>query len=167
MLLMLHLFFWYNTRSKSTLEEVENVANEASMIIEDGVLKNGRQCEGEVVVPEGVTEIAEKAFYNNKKLTGLVIPEGVTRIGRFAVSGCRELKYVQVPDSVTSMGDQALMRKFESDVGFTHVMENKEHYPEIRCHAGSWIDQKMREIKASDTWADSHGTKHLVEIVNI
>ena len=137
------------------------------MIIEDGVLKNGRLCEGEVVIPEGVTEIAEKAFYNNKKMTGLVIPEGVRHIGRFAVSGCKLLQYVQVPDSVESMDEQALMRKFESDVGFTHVMENKEHYPEIRCHAGSWIDARMRRIQASDSWADSHGTKHLVEIVNI
>jgi len=143
------------------------MANEVSMIIEDGVLKNGKLCEGEVVIPDGVTAIAEKAFYNNKKMTGLVIPEGVRHIGRFAVSGCKLLEYVQVPDSVESMDEQALMHKFESDVGFTHVMENKEHYPEIRCHAGSWIDTRMREIKASDSWADSHGTKHLVEIVNL
>ena len=140
------------------------MANEESMVIEDGVLKSGKACEGEVVIPAGVTVVGEKAFYNNKKITGLVIPEGVTHIGRFAVSGCRLLEYVVVPDSVASMDDQALMRKFESDVGFTHVMENKEHYPEIRCHEGSWIDRKMQEIKASDSWADSHGTKHLVEL---
>ena len=140
------------------------MANESSMIIENGILKSGKLCEGEVVIPEGVTGIAEKAFYNNKKITGLVIPEGVTHIGRFAVSGCKLLAYVAVPDSVTSMDDQALMRKFESDVGFTHVMENKEHYPEIRCHEGSWIDRKMQEIKASDSWEDAHGTKHLVTL---
>lgn len=137
------------------------------MVIEGGVLKNGKLCEGEVTIPAGVTEIGEKAFYNNKKITALIIPEGVKHIGRFAVSGCKLLEYVVVPDSVTSMGDQALMKKFESDVGFTHVMENKEHYPEIRCHAGAWIDGEMRKIKDSDSWADSHGTKHLVEIVNL
>lgn len=134
------------------------------LVIENGVVTDGRKCSGEITVPAGVTEIAPKAFYNNRNLTGLVLPDGVTRIGKFAVGGCPNLAFVQVPDSVCEMGESALMCKFESDVGFTHVMENKEYYPEIRCHAGSWIDGRMQELKASDNWADSHGTKHFVTI---
>lgn len=138
---------------------------ENNLIIEDGVVKNGRGCVGEITVPEGVTEIAPKAFYNNKKLTGLVLPEGVRKLGKYMVSGCTNLKYVQVPDSVCEMDDCALMRKFESDVGFTHVMENKEYYPDIRCHEGSWIAEKMQQVKDSDSWENAHGTRHFVEIV--
>lgn len=137
------------------------------LIIEDGVVKSGKACEGEIAVPEGVTEIAMKAFYNNKKITGLILPEGVKKLGKYMVSGCTNLGYVQVPDSVCEMAECALMRKFESDVGFTHVMENKEHYPDIRCHAGSWIDKQMQAVKDSDNWENAHGTKHILEIVHI
>ncbi|MGN0976218.1 MAG: leucine-rich repeat protein [Gemmiger sp.] len=138
---------------------------ENGLVIENGVLTDGRKCVGDVTVPEGVTEIAPKAFYNNRALTGLTLPEGLVKIGKFAVGGCPNLSYVRVPDSLTEMGENALMCKFESDVGFTHVMENKEYYPQIRCRAGSWIDGKMQELKASDNWQNAHGTKHIVEIV--
>lgn len=137
---------------------------ENGLVIEAGVVTDGRQCSGDIEVPAGVTAIGPKAFYNNRKLTGLVLPDGLTSIGKFAVGGCPNLAFVQVPDSLAEMGENALMCKFESDVGFTHVMENKEYYPEIRCRQGSWIDEKMTALKASDSWGSSHGTKHIVTI---
>lgn len=147
------------------MEETYSGTTTDGLVISNGVVVDGKACTGEVTVPEGVVSIADKAFYNNRGLTGLILPEGVTRIGKYAVGGCPNLKFVQVPESVTEVGECALMNKFESDVGFTHVMENKEYYPEIRCKKGSWIDGKMQELKASDSWQDAHGTKHFVEIV--
>lgn len=87
---------------------------ENNLIIEDGVVKNGKMCVGEITVPEGVR-----------------------KLGKYMVSGCANLKYVQAPDSVCEMDDCTLMRKFESDVGFTHAMEDKAYYPDIRCHEDS------------------------------
>ena len=133
------------------------------LIIKDGVVTGGKACEGDIVVPDGVTAIADKAFYNNRKLTGLVLPEGVTRIGKYAVSGCRRLAFVQVPESVSELGESALMKKFESDVGFTPVMENIEHYPLIRCREGSYVDQALRALKAQDGFANGHGVRHVIE----
>lgn len=146
------------------MAEILNGTWENGLVIENGVVTNGKACEGDVIVPEGVVEIAAKAFYNNRKLTGLVLPEGAVKIGKYAVGGCPNLKYVQVPESLSEMGECALMCKFESDVGFTHVMENKEYYPEIRCKEGSWIDEAMKKLKASDNWENAHGTKHIVEL---
>jgi hypothetical protein len=34
-----------------------------------------------------------------------------------------------VPESVNQLGEGGLVKQFESDVGFTHAMESKEHYP--------------------------------------
>jgi hypothetical protein len=96
-------------------------------------------------------------------LTGLILPEGITAIGKFAVSGCVNLAYVQVPDSVTRMGEGALVKKFESNVGFTHVMENKEFFPAIRCGENSWIAQTIRSMKEKDGWNASHSMEHVVE----
>ena len=100
---------------------------ENGLIMENGVVKSGKNCEGDIVLPEGAKAIAPKAFYNNKKITSLTLPEGLTSIGAYAVSGCKNLAYMLIPGSVTDIGDHGLMKKFESDVGFTHVMENKEY----------------------------------------
>jgi hypothetical protein len=137
---------------------------ESGLVIEDGIVKNGQSCTGDIVVPEGVTAIADKAFYNNKQLTGLHLPEGLVSIGKNAVSGCVNLAYVDVPGSVTQLGEGALVKQYESDVGFTHVMESKEWYPEIRCKRDAWIDQKIQEIQKSDVRAVSHSILHLVEL---
>ncbi|MBS6842226.1 MAG: leucine-rich repeat protein [Clostridiales bacterium] len=137
---------------------------ENGLIMENGVVKSGKNCEGDIVLPEDAKAIAPKAFYNNKKITSLTLPEGLTSIGAYAVSGCKNLAYMLIPGSVTDIGDHGLMKKFESDVGFTHVMENKEYYPLIRCPAGSYVDTFMQQIRQSDSWEDSHGTRHFVEI---
>jgi hypothetical protein len=137
---------------------------EPGLVIEDGVLKDGLACKGDIAVPEGVTAIADKAFYNNKQLTGLHLPEGIVSIGKNAVSGCINLVYVDVPESVTQLGEGGLVKQYESDVGFTHVMESKERYPEIRCKKDSWIDKKIQEIQKSDVRAASHSILHLAEL---
>jgi hypothetical protein len=140
------------------------MGDESGLVIEGGIVKDGKACTGDIIVPEGVTAIAEKAFNNNKQLTGLQLPEGLISIGKFTVSGCINLIYVDVPESVTQLGESALVRQFESDVGFTHTMESKEHYPEIRCKKDSWIDQKVQEIQKSDVRAASYSVLHLVEL---
>lgn len=54
-----------------------------------------------VVIPEGVTEIYQYAFYNNTNITDVVISEGVTKIGAAAFSGCVNLTGITIPVSVT------------------------------------------------------------------
>ncbi len=137
---------------------------ESGLIMENGIVKNGKSCEGDIALPQDAKAIAAKAFYNNKKITSLTLPDGLIEIGAYAISGCKNLLYVVVPSSVTNIGDHGLMKKFESDVGFTHVMENKEYYPLIRCKAGSYVDTFMQQIQQSDSWEDSHGTRHFVKI---
>ena len=54
------------------------------LIIENGIVKDGKTCEGVVTVPDGVTEIARQAFYKNKALTGLVPAEVLNKIGAYS-----------------------------------------------------------------------------------
>ena len=62
---------------------------------------------GNVIIPDGVTNIADYAFYGCSGLTSLVIPDGVTSIGEYAFRNCSGLTSVTIPDSVTNIGDSA------------------------------------------------------------
>ena len=73
--------------------------------ITDGVLTKYTGPGGDVVIPDGVTEIGSSAFENCKALTSIVIPDSVTKIGMNAFRGCTGLKEVTVPDGVTSIED--------------------------------------------------------------
>ncbi len=55
--------------------------------------------EGEVVVPQGTTEI--QSFAECDKITSIVLPEGVTSIGGEAFNNCTSLEKINLPDSVT------------------------------------------------------------------
>lgn len=98
---------------------------ESGLVIENGIVKNGKNCEGEITVPQGITGIGAQAFYQNKKLTGLTLPEGVKSIGKYAVNGCVNLEYMDVPESV----DKVLKEMKEKD-GWDKSHSN-EHVVEV------------------------------------
>lgn len=61
----------------------------------------------DVVIPDGVVEIGNKAFYACSNLKRIVIPNGVTTIGKDAFAICYSLTSITIPDSVTKIGERA------------------------------------------------------------
>ena len=59
---------------------------------------------GDVIVPDTVTTIAEEAFYVRIGLTSIEIPKSVTNIGTSAFCYCSGLREVTIPNSVTEIG---------------------------------------------------------------
>lgn len=57
-----------------------------------------------VSIPEGVTLIADRAFYGCKELIRVSIPDGVTSIGEWAFRNCDSLKDLSIPRSVRAIG---------------------------------------------------------------
>ena len=74
-------------------------------VIENGAVKKYTGPGGDVVIPEGVTTIGNKAFAHCKNLKSVTFPESVMSIGNEAFAHCRNLNSVVIPESVMSIGD--------------------------------------------------------------
>ena len=61
----------------------------------------------DVVIPDGVTAIGERAFCVLESLHSVVIPESVQSIGMRAFRECRNLQSVQIPKSLRNIGTEA------------------------------------------------------------
>lgn len=83
------------------------MSNTNEFIVENGVLVKYKGKELNVVIPDHVTHIGEKAFEKKAKITSVVIPEGVREIGAFAFSECRKLENIQLPYSLETVGEGA------------------------------------------------------------
>lgn len=98
-------------RDETGEQEMEN------FVIRDKVLVKYQGNESEVIVPDGVTVIGEKAFYQNLSVERVVLPEGVERIEEQAFRECYFLEEVEVPTSLRYIGAYAFVRS-----GLTHII---------------------------------------------
>lgn len=64
---------------------------------------NGRLLQGELVIPDNVTNIAAAAFANCNSLTDITIPASVTNISERAFSECNNVVSITVPVTVLQM----------------------------------------------------------------
>lgn len=73
-----------------------------------------------VVVPEFVTEIGDKAFYECGYITSVTLPEGLVSIGESAFEGCVNLTGVKLPLDLKTIGNKAFGRSglTEIDIPF-------------------------------------------------
>lgn len=76
-------------------------------VIEGTVLKKYVGPGGDVVIPDGITEIGIWAFRDCTGLRSVIIPNGVKSISDFAFDHCADLMSVIIPESVTYIGDSA------------------------------------------------------------
>ncbi|MDE6281809.1 MAG: leucine-rich repeat domain-containing protein, partial [Oscillospiraceae bacterium] len=92
-------------------------ASSGEFTIKDGVLTKYNGSGGNVIIPDGVTEIGLGAFSHCTGLTSLDIPNSATEIGAYAFNGCASLTSLDIPNSVTVIGQSA----FYGCTGLTSV----------------------------------------------
>ena len=76
-------------------------------LVKDNVVVDCRPNATVVTLPEGVTNIGNKAFYKCSSLTAITLPESVTSIGNSAFSYCSSLTSINIPKGVTNIGNSA------------------------------------------------------------
>lgn len=93
---------------KPRTAEIENgTQEESAFCVENGVLTDYDGKGGDVVIPDGVTEIGNRAFSRCQNLTSVTIPGSVTKIGDHAFYDCENLASVMILDGVTEIGKDA------------------------------------------------------------
>lgn len=83
--------------------------NNTDFVIKEGVLQKYLGSEKDIIVPEGVTSIAEWAFQGNETMESIHFPEGITAIKSWAFADCKKLESIKLPESLTELGTQTFM----------------------------------------------------------
>lgn len=89
-----------------------------------------RGVNGDVTIPNSVTNIGENAFFYCTNLTSVTIPDGVTSIGEDAFNYCSGLTSVTIPDSVTSIGKDAFDSYIRSAVFIGYTLSEVPEIPD-------------------------------------
>ncbi len=95
------------------------MSNASDFIIENGILKKYVGLGGDVIIPDGVTEIGAEAFAKieqfdefsfytaNQDLKSVSLPEGLLKIGNNAFQDCLYLKQIAFPNTVKEISESA------------------------------------------------------------
>ena len=94
-------------KSQVPEENITSIASAAETgfaIDNNGILTKYTGTDTSVIIPDGVTSIGDRAFFNCTSANTIIIPDSVTNIGERVFWGCKNLEEITIPDSVTSIG---------------------------------------------------------------
>lgn len=77
----------------------------------------GSACQGDITIPEGVTDVGDYAFYGNHAITSVSFPQSLKSVGRRAFSACTALAGIYFQGPAERMGEGA----FEKCAGLTEI----------------------------------------------
>ena len=94
-----------------TEQESESIEQQLFFFSDNGKTITGVASEvsGDIVIPDGVEKIADEAFKDNIKITGVECPDSLREIGKHAFWGCQNLKEVKFNEGLMSIGVEAFI----------------------------------------------------------
>ena len=113
----------------------------------DKLYVNG-QLTTDVVIPDGVTNICNNAFYGFDGISSVTIADSITKIGKYAFFGCENLKSVLIPDSVNQIEDYAFGYVYSESANQFEKQEDFTIWGIIGSEAESYANENGFEFKA-------------------
>ncbi len=103
-----------------------------------------------ITIPGSVTSIGEEAF-SSTGLTSITIPNSVAEIGKYAFEECTGLTTITIPSSVTSIGNKA----FQNCTGLTSIVsEIKEPFD---------VEERTFQYNENSTYKTLNATLYVPE----
>lgn len=105
------VFFHFNVNA----EETEIYTECGTFIVENEVLKKCycNDSTNDVVIPDGVKKIGDRAFYMESNMQSVYIPDSVTEIGELSFYSCDKLEKVTGGENLISIGYWAFGHCYE------------------------------------------------------
>ena len=91
------------------------MSNSTEFVIQFGCLVNYKDNEKDVVIPDNVTVIGRRAFYQNKYIESVTIPSSVTEVQQEAFEYCNNLKTITILGKITKAGVKAFGSFFQKE----------------------------------------------------
>lgn len=88
---------------RSEKKEKTKESNSCGNLVLEKYLGDG----GNVIIPDGVTSIGDRAFELCRNLSSVTIPQSVISIGRGAFNCCKNLTSIEIMEGLTSVGSGA------------------------------------------------------------
>ena len=112
-------------------------------VIVSGVVVSGADCVGDVVLPEGITAVADYAFCGNERITSLYLPKSLQTIGQSAFVGCKALERVTFAGTLLSVERSA----FEKCISLKNISCSTR---ELKSRAFAWC-VKLETVRVEAT----------------
>lgn len=96
-------------KSKTKKGTNKDTQGDPDFIVQDGVLRKYIGSDCNVIIPDGIKEIADSTFAGFNNLKSVVIPDGVKRIGTRSFENCLNLERCELPNSIEIVGDYAFV----------------------------------------------------------
>jgi hypothetical protein len=136
----LHAIWRFDTEFKCSTGLAPAVGdNSATYTVTNGVLTNGSDCVGAVVIADSVTSLVNFEFGGAWTLTSITIPAGVTSIGRYAFGTLTSLTSIEVDSANQSF-------KSIDGVLFNKAATELVHYPTGRIGKAYTIPVGVKTI---------------------
>ncbi len=106
--------------------------------INNGLLVNYEGNNEEVIIPEGVTKLANGVFWNCKMIKRVTLPDRLLSLGGDTFYNCERLSHIVIPSSVQVMGDNPFANCPELE------LENRS--PKFLCADGVLYDNSKTRL---------------------
>lgn len=102
---------------------LKNLRKKSPLVMISSAVVDGKDCSGDVVIPEGIVSIQPYAFAGNDSITSIAFPDSLVRIEEGAFYGCKKINKLQLPFLMEIIMDKA----FEKCISLTEVSGNVQY----------------------------------------